>query len=295
MRVPVLFGRAELRIFRAAHRDDVLHVAKRLDVVHDRRAHVETEHRRKIRRLDARIGALAFERFDQAGFFAADVGAGAAMDVNLHVEAGAENIFPEKIFRARFFDGAFEDFRAFGKFAADVDVGGVHVEREAGDEHPLEQLMRILVNDVAILERARLGFVRIADQVDRFFLVRLDEAPFHAAGKTRAAAAAQSGNLDFVHDVGARHRDRLLQLLVAAVSQIAIDIGGLIFAPDVFENETALERMRGECAIGELRIAVVTECSAARSRTDTFSCNSSSTMQTGAVPQLARHSTNSML
>ena len=123
MRVPVLFGVPSLRVFRAAHRDDVLHVAERFDVVHDRRAHVETEHRREIRRLDPRIGALAFERFDQAGFFAADVGAGAAMDVDLDVEAGAENVFAEEILRARFFDRAFQDLRAFGKFAADVDVG----------------------------------------------------------------------------------------------------------------------------------------------------------------------------
>ena len=75
--------RAELRVFRAAHLDDVLHVAERLDVVHDGRAHVEAEHRREIRRLDARIGALAFERFDQAGLLAADVSARAAMDVDL--------------------------------------------------------------------------------------------------------------------------------------------------------------------------------------------------------------------
>ena len=47
MRVPVLFGRPILRVFRAAHRDDVFHVAKRFDVVHDRRAHVETEHGRE--------------------------------------------------------------------------------------------------------------------------------------------------------------------------------------------------------------------------------------------------------
>ena len=96
MRVPVLFGLPMLRVFRAAHRDDVLHVAERLDVVHDRRAHVEPEHGRKIGRLDPRISALAFERFDQPGFFAADVSAGAAMDVNLDVEAGAEDVLPRK-------------------------------------------------------------------------------------------------------------------------------------------------------------------------------------------------------
>ena len=111
--------------------------------------------------------------------------------------------------------------------------------------------MRILVNDVAILERARLGFVGVADEIDRFLLVRLDEAPLHAAGKSGAAAAAQAGRLHFVDDLGARHLDRLLQLLVAAVAQVAIDVGRPIFASDVFENETALERMGGGCVIGD--------------------------------------------
>ena len=80
-------GRAELGEFRAAHGDDVLHVAERLDVVDDGRAHVEAEHRREIGRLDARIRPLAFQRLDQAGFLAADVGARAAMDVDFQIVA----------------------------------------------------------------------------------------------------------------------------------------------------------------------------------------------------------------
>ena len=77
---------AELRVFRAARRDDMLHVAESLNVVDDRRAHVEPEHRRKIGRLDPRVGTFAFKRFDQAGFLAADVGAGPAMNVNFDIE-----------------------------------------------------------------------------------------------------------------------------------------------------------------------------------------------------------------
>src|SRR5205814_1690652 len=57
---------AEARVRPATHRDNVFHVAERLHVVHDRRAHVEAKDRGKIRRLDARIGPLAFERFDEA-------------------------------------------------------------------------------------------------------------------------------------------------------------------------------------------------------------------------------------
>ena len=101
------------------------------------------------------------------------------------------------------------------------------------------------MNDVAILECSRLGLVGVADQVDRLFFVGLDETPFHAAGKPGAAAAPQARSLHFVHDFRARHFDRLLQRLVATVAQVAIDVGGVIRAADVFENEAVLEGVRG--------------------------------------------------
>ena len=138
-------------------------MAKRLHVVHDRRTHVETEDGGEIRRLDARIGAFAFERFDQSGFLAANVSARAAVNVNFDVEPSAEHVGSDEIFLARFFDGALENLCAFGKFAADIDVGSLRVQRETGDQDPFDQLMRVLVNNVAILERPGFRFVRVAD------------------------------------------------------------------------------------------------------------------------------------
>src|SRR6185295_11583128 len=111
---------------------------------------------------DARIGALPLERFDQARLFSADVCARPTMNVNLNIESRTENIFPDKIFRTRFFDCAFEDFRAVGEFASYIYIRDVRIERETGNENALEQLMRIFVDDVPILERAGLGLVRVA-------------------------------------------------------------------------------------------------------------------------------------
>ena len=104
--------------------------------------------------------------------------------------------------------------------------------------------MWILVDDVAILECPGLGLIGVADQINRLLLIGLDEAPFHSAGKTGAAASAQPRSFDFVDDFGARHGDGFFQLLVAAVAQVTVDVGGPVFATDVFENETAFERMR---------------------------------------------------
>ena len=69
--------------------------------------------------------------------------------------------------------------------------------------------MRILVNDVTILECARFRFISVANQIDRLLLVGPDEAPFDSAGKTGSAATAQTGRFDLVYDLLARHRDGL--------------------------------------------------------------------------------------
>ena len=166
--MPVLFGLPILANSAPPMRDDVLHVAERLDVVDDRRALIKAEHGREIRRLDPRISALAFERFDQPGLLAADVSARAAMHVDLAVETRAENVLAEETAFARASASAFSRICApSGKLAADVDIGELRADREARDDHPFEQLMRILMNDVAILERARLRLVRVANQIDR--------------------------------------------------------------------------------------------------------------------------------
>jgi hypothetical protein len=101
--------------------------------------------------------------------------------------------------------------RAVGQLAADVDVGLLHVVREAGDHHALDQLVRILMHDVAVLEGAGLGFVGVADEVDRLAALAVDERPLHAAGETGAAAAAQAGLFDLVDQLRRRTGDRLLE------------------------------------------------------------------------------------
>ena len=67
---------------------------------------VKAQHGRKIRRLDAGIGALAFQRFDQPGFLAANIGARAAMDVNFQVVAAAQDVFAQEILGPRLGQGA---------------------------------------------------------------------------------------------------------------------------------------------------------------------------------------------
>jgi len=223
--------------------DDVLHVAERLDVVDDRRAHVEAEGGGEVGRLDAWVGTLAFERLDQAGFLTANVGGGATVDVDFEIESGAEDVLADEMLLFRFGDGLFENDGGFGELFADVDVGDVSADGEARDDHALDELVRVLVEDVAVFESAGLRFVRVADEVDGLGIVRWDEGPLDACWETCSATTAQAGLFDFFRDRLGLHAKGGLELLVAAVVEVGFNGWIPANAINVFEDHAMLARI----------------------------------------------------
>src|SRR5207237_9631567 len=125
------------------------------------------------------IRALVLERFDQPRYRTANLGAESATNEDFHIKIGTDNLLTQKFLLPRFLDGALEDLRALGKFASYIYVSGVDIEGITGNQDTLEQLVRILVNDEAVLERSGFRFVRVANQIHRLFLVRLDKAPLY--------------------------------------------------------------------------------------------------------------------
>src|SRR5947208_16686747 len=101
--------------------------------------------------------------------------------------------------------------------------------------------MWIVVNDVAVLKRARLRLVRVANQIDRPLFVRLDKAPLQTAGKSCPAATAQSGGIEFVDAISARHGQPLLPLFVTGVVQLATNISRPLGAPSVLEASAGVK------------------------------------------------------
>ena len=171
--------------------DDERHVAERLDIVHRGRALIEARDRWK-RRLDARLRALAFERFDERRFLAGFVRAGAAMHVDVAIEAAAQDVLAEIPGLVRRFDLPLEHLLHVVELAADVDVGDLRADGVAADRASLDDQMRVALHQHVILERPRLAFVGVTGDVLRLGRVLEDELPLESGRESCPAAAAQT-------------------------------------------------------------------------------------------------------
>ena len=182
----------------------------RLDVVHRGRAAIEAGACRE-RRLQPRHALLALEALEQRSFLAANVGAGAAMDVEVEVPSRAAGVLAEQARVIGLLDRLDQVLRLVIKFAAHVDVAGVGAHREARDQAAFDEQMRIVAHDVAILAGARLRLVGVDHEIVRPVLHFLGhEGPLHAGREARAATAAQARLLHLVDDrVDAPVEDRL--------------------------------------------------------------------------------------
>ena len=113
--------------------------------------------------------------------------------------------------------------------------------RVAHDQDALEQRVRVAQQQLAILERSRLGLVGVDDDVAR--LGGGQEARLAAGGEAGAAAAAQARGRDGLDDLLARHRlDGALELRVAAVLLVVGEIAAIAVER---QQERALGRGSG--------------------------------------------------
>src|SRR5205814_9744232 len=111
--------------------DDVRHERDRLDVVHDRRR-AERALDRRERRLHLRPALLALERGDEPGLFAADVGAGPAVDDDVEAVAEIAGV-------VRLAHGGGEAPPRLDVFTADVDEAGRAANGARRDDHAFDE------------------------------------------------------------------------------------------------------------------------------------------------------------
>ena len=180
--------------------DDRRHRTIGFGVVDRRRFAVQAEIGRE-RRLVARLALLAFQRFHQRGFFAADVRAGAQRTIDVDVHARAHHVLAQPAICIGVGQGLLEVLeRLVVELTAQVVVTHGRTGGVAGDRHAFHHRMRVVAQDVAVLAGARLGFVRVAEDV-LLHVALGHEGPLQAGREARATAAAQARGLDHLDDL----------------------------------------------------------------------------------------------
>src|SRR5262249_46172993 len=105
--------------------------------------------------------------------------------VHHHVESVSEE---SRV--VRFLDGGAEATPRLHVLAADVHEAERGADRARGDEHALDQRMRIALEQIAVLERSGLALVRIDDEIDRARVRLRNERPLRPGWEARASEAA---------------------------------------------------------------------------------------------------------
>ena len=204
--------------------DDDGDVRERLDVVDDRRTPPEALDGRE-RRTRTRHAAVALDGLQQGGLLAADERAGAEAELDLEVEAAAEDVLAEEPELRRLPDRHLEAVDRERVFGADVDEALGRADRVAGDDHGLEDAVGVALQRRAVHVGAGVALVRVADHVLLPLGLGLRELPLEARREAGAAAAAEAGLQHLLDDLLRRHlEEHLLDRLVAVARDVVLDL-----------------------------------------------------------------------
>src|SRR6185436_20777143 len=121
----------------------------------DRRGLAEQADLGRERRLVARLAAVALERVEERGLLAADVGPGAAPQLEVEAHAVAQDVGPEEAALVAAPDRVLEQLGGERIFAPDVEEAALAAGGEARDGHRLDERERIALHQHAVLEGAR--------------------------------------------------------------------------------------------------------------------------------------------
>src|SRR5208337_2601409 len=226
--------RAVPRIQSSAVKRNVVRILQRLNVVDNRRL-PEIADRHREGRADARLAGLAFERLDQRRFLAADVGARAEMDLDVEVEAlraadaGTEQATVPHRLKLRL-----ERLEQVAIFAPKIKEAAGRSYDKTCDCHSLEHALDEGCQQDAVLERAGLALVGVADDVTLGAGRIAAALPFDRSRESCAAAAAQVGAFHFVeHALAAKRnrRPRRRSRLIARAEQ-GVGASDIVFDPE---------------------------------------------------------------
>ena len=216
----------------SAFGDDDRNVGKSLDVVDVRGfAHISADSGE--RGFQRGFAALAFHRVDQSSLFTADESAGTVAELDVEVEASAEDVVAEEAVFASLVDGYFQTLDGEGIFGADVDQTFAGTDGVAADGHSLDDAVGVALKDGTVHKGTGVTLVGVADDVLLVGFVLGAEFPFETCGEASTAAAAETGGLHFGDNLLGGHLGEALgQTFVTAARDAFFDVFGI--------NETAV-------------------------------------------------------
>ena len=205
------------------------HERERLDVVEAGRPREDAADLDE-RRLHARAPRLALNRADQSRALAADIGTGTRVEVDVEVEAAAEDVRAEEAVVLRLADGIQEQRAEAGVLRAHVDEAVRGTDDVSRDDHGLDEVERIVTDELAVLERCRLALIRIADDDLALAADCAGLRPLAAERVLRTAAPLDLRGGQQVRDGLRIHRHRLAQRLEAADVHVGTNRRSVVLA-----------------------------------------------------------------
>src|SRR5579872_4147872 len=187
-------------------------------------------------RLQPWLALLAFEAFQQRRLLAADIGAGAVGDVEVERPA-VDIVLADQLGLIGLIDRGLKMLALTDELTAHIDVTGMRAHREACEQATLDEQMRIVPHDLAILAGAGLGLVGVDHEITRTPVLGFlrHEGPLHAGRESGAAAAAQARGLHLVDDPVASLVDDRLGAVPGAATPRAFE-APIMQAIEVFED-----------------------------------------------------------
>ncbi len=144
------------------------------------------------------------------------------MDDDVQIESAPLDVLAQPPVRIGFLHGAVEALRRAEVLAPDVHVGLVAANAVSGDDHALQQRMRVALEEIAILERPRFSFVGVHDQINRLCAVLRDERPLLRRRESGSAETAEIRARHLVDDLRGRQRKRPLRCDVPSARDVRV-------------------------------------------------------------------------
>ena len=111
------------------------------------------------------------------------------MNVDFEIESRSLNILAKETIFLGLGDGLFQNDGRLRKFFPNVNVGDVSPNSIGRDHHTFNELVRILVDNVAVFKSTRFRLITVANQVDWLCVIGRNKSPFDPSRESCSSAS----------------------------------------------------------------------------------------------------------